>query len=59
MITDEPNDFNPWESHWMKFDRKINRLIRVRREIEHDQRKKDEKGIPTSYDLACWFRKSL
>ncbi len=60
MTIYEQEDFDKiWEPAWMKFDRKVDKLKEIRRAVEHDLKKKREEGIPTSYDLACWFRRSL
>lgn len=57
MTIYEPEDFHKqWDPAWMKFGRKVDNLKRIRREIAHDNKKKEEEGIPTSYDLACWFK---
>lgn len=60
MTIYEPEDFHKqWEPAWMKFDRKVNKLKELRRAIAHDDRLKKEKGIPTSYELACWFNRKI
>ena len=56
MTIYEPEDFHKqFDPEWMKFDRKVDKLKRIRLAKAHDDKKKKEEGIPTSYELACWF----
>jgi len=58
MTIYEPEDFyKQWDPRWMKFNRKVDKLKEMRARIEHDNRKKEEEGIPTSQDLARWLNK--
>lgn len=58
MTIYEPEDFyQQWNSEWMKFNRKVDKLKEMRRKVAHDNQKKEEEGIPTSQDLARWLNK--
>ncbi len=49
--------YQQWDPEWMKFNRKVDKIKRLRAEAAHDKKKKEEEGIPTSFELACWFNK--
>ena len=56
MAIYEPEDFyKTWDPEWMKFNRKVDKLKEIRRRIAHDKKKKEEEGIPTSFELQCWM----
>jgi len=59
MTIYDPEDFyKQWEPRWIKFNRKVDKLKKMRARTAQDDKKKKEDGIPTSYELACWFNKS-
>jgi len=58
MTIYEPEDFYKiWDPRWIKFNRSVNKLRRMRRKIAHDFDKSRKEGIPTYLELECWFNK--
>lgn len=56
MTVYEPEDFNKiWDSKWMRFNRSVNKLKKMRTKINKDNKLKEKTGAPTSIELEKWF----
>lgn len=58
MTIYEPEDSNRiWNTDWMKFNRSVDKLRKMRQKIDSDKERKAWDNTPTAFELECWLAK--